>query len=216
MLAKHIYKIIALVALMSIGTVIGVYTEFYYQGKNTPEYLEGVFWPDAKQIGPFNLTSHHKNEFGVAQLRGKWSFLFFGYTHCPDMCPITMAVLNEVNKLNSRNDLINNMQVIFITVDPERDTLDQLANFIGYFDENFVGLGGSREQIHSLTSQLGISYQYHPVSENGAYLVDHTSSIFLLGPKARLISVFSTPHNAETIYTKFIEIEEFISGKGQN
>ena len=213
---NNTFKIVALVALMSIATVIGVYTEFYYQGENTPEYMEGVFWPDAKQIGPFKLISHHQNEFGVNQLSGKWSFLFFGYTHCPDMCPITMAVLNEVSNLISKSEIINNIQVIFITVDPERDSLDQLATFIGYFNENFVALGGSREQIRSLTSQLGISYQYHPVSENGVYLVDHTSSIFLLDPNSRLISVFSSPHNAETIHTKFIEIEKFISGKEEN
>jgi protein SCO1 len=212
MISRRTIKTMTLViALAMIGVMIGIYTEMYYRGNISADNMDGVFWPDPKQIGPFNMIDHKQNEFGLEQLKGRWTFMFFGYTSCPDLCPTTMAVLNEVARQLKLTDKPEDIQVIFITVDPERDSIDKLSAYIAHFNDEFIGLGGIADQVDSLASQIGITYFYEPASIDGSYLVSHTGSIFLLDPKARLISMFSPPFNPMEIQTRFIEIKNFIS-----
>jgi protein SCO1/2 len=214
MISRHtIKKTLIVITLSVIGIVIGIYTETYYQ-RNTPqEYMEGVFWPNPKQIGAFSMTDQNLREFTQEKLLGQWTFVFFGYTNCPDVCPTTMAVLNEVYRLinDAKNPI--DTQIIFITIDPERDSLDKLAGYIGHFNSNFIALGGTQEQLDSFASQIGISYLYESAAEDGSYLVSHTSSIFLFDTKARLISLFSQPFNPLEIQSRFVDVEHFISNQ---
>jgi protein SCO1 len=201
------------IVMAGIGIVIGVYTEVFYQSQSQATYMEGVFWPDPKQIGAFEMSDQYQNQFTVEQLKGHWTFLFFGYTNCPDVCPTTMATLNEVSRLLSSDNFPTKPQVIFVTVDPERDTLDKLAGYVGHFNNDFIALGGTQEQLTSLANQIGITYYYDAASADGSYLVSHTGSIFLLDADARLISIFSQPLNPHEIQSRFIEIESFISNQ---
>ena len=105
--------------------MVGIYTEQYYQSSIPAEPMNGVFWPDPKQIGPFEMTDQNRNGFGINELKGHWSLMFFGYTSCPDLCPTTMAVLNEVSRQMDRTETSVDIKVIFITVDPERDTIEK-------------------------------------------------------------------------------------------
>ena len=182
----------------------------YYQNQAQIISPNGVFWPNPKQIGPFTMIDQDNNEFGIEQLQGKWSFVFFGYTNCPDVCPITMSVLKQVDEGLGNTDITDDIQVVFVSVDPERDTIDNLKGYIDFFNPGFTGLGGSVDQLESLSSQIGIAYMYGIPDEDGHYLVSHTSSIFLLDPQARLISILSPPHQSENIINRFIEISRFI------
>ncbi len=146
--------------------------------------------------------------FNVENLHDKWSLIFFGYTHCPDVCPISLTVLDQFyNKVTDKE----NIQIIFVTVDPERDTPERLKEYLAFFEPGFVGLGGTIDQITSLTDQIGIAYLYQLPQSDGSYLVDHTSSIFLFDPQARLVSIFSAPHSVDEIHSRFSEIREFLS-----
>ena len=145
-------------------------------------------------------------------LEGVWSFLFFGYTHCPDVCPLTLSVMAALEDKIGREDV----KMVFVTVDPARDDTTRLAEYIGWFNEDFTGVGGTAGQIAGLASQIGIAYQYGPPSGEGDYLVDHTSSVFLLDPQARLVSIFSAPHEVEAMLARFRKIEEFIQSNGRS
>ena len=182
-----------------------------FQENAAVKYMEGVFWPNPKEVGPFMTIDHQGRNFDVNRLKGKWSFLFFGYTYCPDACPITMSIMSDVQARLEQAGMTEDAQLLFITVDPFRDTTDRLATYVNYFDNRILGLGGTKEQIDSLVSQIGIVYLHRTPMEGGHYLVDHTASLFLIDPNARLVSIFSTPHNAETILTRFVEIKKFLS-----
>jgi protein SCO1 len=171
--------------------------------------IEGLFWPNPKQIQDFKMLDQSGNSFGLEQIKGKWSFVFFGYTHCPDVCPITMSVMNESYKQLSANQ--DDIQIIFVSVDPERDTTEKLAQYVSYFNEAFIGLGGNKEMVDSLTKQIGIAYYLNNKEQTEGYLVDHSASIFLFDPKARLVGKLSAPHESEKVINQFTEINNFIN-----
>ncbi len=185
--------------------------------EQTPVNISGLLWPNPKQISAFSLVDKNADEFNQNSLQGQWSMMFFGYTHCPDVCPTTMTLLNSVVEELSTNEKINEEtkpNVIFVTVDPERDTQQHLADYIAYFNNEFSGLTGSEEDLTVLMKQLGILHmkvkdENSTDSEN--YLMDHSSAILLLDPKARLVGIFSTPHDKEDIKQRYLQITEFIN-----
>jgi protein SCO1 len=172
--------------------------------------IEGLFWPNPKQMHEFSTIDHTNNAFGLKQLKGKWSFIFFGYTHCPDICPITMSVMNEAYKQLSPTN--NDLQIIFVSVDPERDTTIKLAQYVSYFNDSFIGLGGNNDMIDSLTKQIGIAYYLNKEQEEN-YLVDHSASIFVFDPEARMVGKLSAPHESDKVIEQFTQIKEFINAQ---
>lgn len=198
------------ICMISLGLGTGYYFAGYYQQETKPD-IQGLLWPEPKQLKEFKTIDQSGKDFGIDRLRGKWSFIFFGYTHCPDVCPATLAVMNGLNSRLQSMGRSEDLQYIFVTVDPERDTVQRLNEYLGYFNPDFIGLGGSIEQIQSLSGQIGIVYMYGDKSpETGNYLVDHTASIFLADPDGRLVAIFSAPHQVESIMERFIPIREFI------
>lgn len=141
--------------------------------------------------------------FAKAQLAGRWTFLFFGYTHCPDVCPTTLSTLATVmGKVSASTP----PQVVFVTLDPERDTLALLKQYVPAFHPAFVGALGSGEAMAPLVKHLGVGSVRNPLSTPGQYTVDHTASIFFIDPQARLHAVFSHPAEVEVLaraYRKF-------------
>ncbi|MGD2137855.1 MAG: SCO family protein [Gammaproteobacteria bacterium] len=164
--------------------------------------LEATRFPAARKIGAFSLVDHNGSVFDNAALKGRWSFLFFGYTHCPDVCPTTLAVLNSVAQ--QLQDVPDDIRFVFVTVDPERDTPEQLAGFIRYFNSDFIGVTGTPANIEHLTRELGILHMKVDAGEAGAaYLVDHTASVLLFDPDGRYHAVFSPPLTAADISRDF-------------
>jgi protein SCO1/2 len=167
--------------------------------------LDATRFPVARQLAPFALVDHNNEEFNETTLRNRWSFLFFGYTHCPDVCPTTLSVLNSVAQ--RLQDVEADIRFVFVSVDPERDTPEQLARFVSYFNENFIGVTGSIENINEFTSNLGIMHMQVAAEENATgYLVDHTASVLLMDPDGRYHAVFSPPLSAEAISADFRKI----------
>ena len=144
-----------IVGLIAAGMGIGFYTAGYYDHVGSAEQIDGFFWPNPKQIYPFVTVDHNGNTFNLERLQGKWSFIFFGYTHCPDICPITLSVLKQVYEQLQATHHAGETQILFVTADPERDTPEQLEKYVTYFNEDFIGLGGNPPQIQSLAIQLG-------------------------------------------------------------
>ncbi len=145
------------------------------------------------QVAPdFTLTGVNNQSVSLSDFRGQYVFIYFGYTFCPDLCPDTLAKLARVRKeLGNKGD---QMQVIMISVDPARDTPDKLAEYVGHFDESFVGLTGSDEELDATGAAYGLYYDRHDGTPATGYLIDHTARTYLLDPDGRIIVAY--PHEA--------------------
>jgi len=159
--------------------------------------LQGTVLKPPRQIQVPELTKQDGTPFTNEDLNGQWSLLFFGYTHCPDICPTTMNVLAEA-KRKSDGDF---PRVVFVTVDPQRDTVDMLGDYVHYFDPEFTGVTGDENMIQALALQASVLYMKVPGesgNENG-YLVDHSSSILLINPEGQLAAFLGAPHTPGSI-----------------
>ena len=150
------------------------------------------------------LTDHNGSTFDRDRLRGRWSLLFFGFTHCPDVCPATLQLLKQARAALPQSALPD---VVLISVDPARDTPPILARYVAHFDPEFVGVTGTESAIAELTKALYVSHQKIPL-DNGGYTVDHSAAVFFVNPSAEIVAVSTPPHGARAIAADFVAIRE--------
>ncbi len=206
---------------LPIGTIVifGIFllvmatTYILTKPPERPAELEGVLRPDFKLLQPFKLTDHNNTVFDEKRLPGKWSFVFFGYTSCPDVCPATLFVLSSVHGLlvDESADSTDDMQVVFVSVDPARDTTKKLADYVTYFNKDFIGTTADKTEIEKLARQFGAGYIFEEETSAGVYNVSHTSAIFLIDPTGRLVASFSQPHQPATIISLYKKIQTYFS-----
>ncbi len=173
-----------------------------------------TLFPDPKPLTAFALTDQQNRVFDLSRLKGKWSFLFFGFTHCPDICPTTLAILARARDNIAKSTVgAEDVQFVFISVDPNRDTAGKLGQYVTYFDTTFLGVTGNDAQIGNLAGQLGAPYQvaFTPGMEN--YPVYHSTAVFLVDPRARYHAIFTPPLDAETISRRFEVLRELAGAK---
>lgn len=154
---------------------------------------------DQQPLPEFTLQSP-QGPISRASLLGHWSVVFFGYTQCPDVCPTTLGLMAE---LYQHLGSAVRPKVIFVSVDPARDTLALLGEFVPAFHKEFVGAHGSDAALAALVRHLGVMYQRQPPSAGGFYTVDHTASMYLIDPQARLKAVFSPPHQIDAVLAEY-------------
>lgn len=190
-----------LVTLLLIAAVAGGLwfgLSYFQRGLQQPPALlpSGAFaLPQPRPLQPFALTLDDGSGFTPAELQGHWTFLAFGYTRCPDICPTLMATFKELERLIGQASTVPKPSFLFVSVDPERDTPEQVGNYVRYFSPNFRGATGPHEALRGLTEQLGILYVRAEGQESAmGYLVDHSASILLIDPQGRLAALFSVPH----------------------
>ncbi len=165
----------------------------------------GLFVYDLpRPVAAFALTDHNGVPFTQERLEGKWSLLFFGYTFCPDICPITLATIRQFEQLLQEADpeAAALLQVAMISVDPQRDTPEKLAAYMGYFNEEYVGVTGQYIDIFNLGRQLNVAFGYTP-TENGEYLVNHSGEVILINPDGGFHGFFKVPHDPEKMTRNF-------------
>src|SRR5256886_15866699 len=187
---------VVLAAMLGGTWLAAVYRENGSQAVFLPDRVMTLF-PAPKPLAAFAFTDQENRVFDLSRLKGKWSFLFFGYTHCPDICPTPLARLAR-----ARDNFANSaagakvVQFVFISVDPNRDTAGKLGQYVAYFDATFLGVTGGDAQLGNLAGQLGAAYQVEvkPGAEN--YPVLHTAAVFLVGPQARYRAGFAPPPDA--------------------
>jgi len=124
-------------------------------------------------------------------LLGKVSVIFFGYTHCPDICPTTMRKISASLRMLTETKDIKNAQGIFVTVDPERDSAEHVSEYTSYFHNKVMGLSGSEQQIKNIADKYKFGYQKDPVSEEGEYSMSHSSYIYIIRPDGKIGKMFS-------------------------
>ncbi len=154
-----------------------------------PPSFHGVLMQSPQPVTDFTLTAHTGEEVHLKDFRGQVVLLYFGYTFCPDACPATMNELKTMREaLGERADRV---QVLMVSVDPERDTPEALAAYLGHFDDSFLGLTGSEEQILAAATPLGVYYSKNEGSAATGYLVDHTTSLVAVDQDGYLRLIYS-------------------------
>ena len=172
--------------------------------------IPGFFWPNPPALPDFALVDHQGQPFDRSRLLDRWSMLYFGYTSCPDACPIALSVLAQVEKdLGSHEAFSKRFQGVFVSVDPERDR-ERMAPYIGHFSKRFVGATADDKGLMGLTRPLGIVYLRQPPDDKGEYLVDHSNSLLLIDPQARLVGLFNGPHDAKHIVEQLKKIHDIV------
>lgn len=179
-------------ALYLLGLVVIIISLFVWnvvQQSHQFSYQEITVFPKTKAVSAFQLHDESDRPFNLKNLQGEWSVLFFGYTHCPDVCPTTMANLNRIySKL--KPEVQQKVQVIFVSVDPERDNSQQLKTYVEYFNKNFKGVTGSLQELTDFSRQLGGIFFKGEADKDGNYAVDHTSKVFLMNPQGERVGLF--------------------------
>jgi protein SCO1/2 len=196
------------IAIVLAGILAGAASaRHFWRAKAAPPELEqAVLFSEPRALPAFMLIDQAGRPFGPERLRGRWTFLFFGFVNCPDVCPTTLATLAAARQSLADLPEAEQPAVTLVSVDPGRDTPEVLARYVAHFDPSFSGITGSAEAIATLTAALGVAVVVGPAAADGSYAVDHSAAIFLVEPEGRLAALFGTPHEAETIARDFRRI----------
>ncbi|MGD8571966.1 MAG: SCO family protein [Gammaproteobacteria bacterium] len=189
---------------MAIATVVAVNSTA--ESSPIPEALRDVLVDKPVTLPSFHLTDQQGNPLDPSRFKNAWTFLFFGYTHCPDVCPTTLTELdNAAGPLKSANKTGNKIQYVFISVDPDRDTPKSIGDYVSYFESDFIAATGSKKQLTQLATPLHIKFK-RGIGTDTDYIVNHSSAMLLIDPQARYYARLRAPHYAEEIVNKFKQI----------
>ena len=194
---KTVFILVALVALVIGLTVYKVLnTE---RQLDTAELLDAgiVMLPQGRDMPDVTLTNQDGEAVSMEQLEGHWNLLFFGYTFCPDICPATLAELRQLRG-NLPEEVNQRLQPILVSVDPERDTPEQLKKYLDYFGAGFIGLTGPLDDIQTLANAAGVPFIPADTSKKD-YTVDHGANLALIGPDGRLRGFIRAPMRTEKL-----------------
>lgn len=201
----------ALVAVLAFGGGIGL---SWWQGQRGDHAaIDGLMWPDPPRVPAFDLVDQDGKRYTLDELKGRWTLVFFGFTHCPDVCPTTLQILAQVHR-NLKNDprYAERGQVLFVSLDPARDTPAQIAQYVHYFSPEMRGVTGPETELLPLTRALGVLFMKVAQGDKD-YTVDHSAGIFFIDPQARLVSVLTPPHTADSVIARFAAVSAFIEAR---
>ncbi len=194
---KTVFVLVALIALVIGLTVHKVLDR--RGGADPAQLLDAgiILLPQSRQVPSLSLTDQDGKALAVDELKDRWSLLFFGYTFCPDICPTTLAQMREVKGLLPA-EARERLRVVLVSVDPNRDTPQQLKQYLGYFDPSFIGLTGDLERIQTLANGVSIPFIPADTSKPG-YTVDHSGNLVIIGPDGRQRGFIRAPLNSQKL-----------------
>lgn len=174
-LLKLSFLAVVLVAAVLVMSLAGCVRPYTYHG---------LLLESPKPVADFTLTAAGGKPVSLSDFRGKLTVLYFGYTFCPDICPTTLSDMAKVMK--ELGPKAKDVQFVMVSVDPDRDTPEKLAEYVSYFDPSFVGVTGTPDQIAAAATPFGIFYQKHEGTAASGYLVDHTASLNVVDQEGRM------------------------------
>jgi protein SCO1/2 len=184
-----------LVAAVAAGAGLWL-SQHFFSAAPAPALQNAVLYPAPRPIPEFRLEQANGQPLDLASWRGHWNVVYFGYTSCPDVCPTTLAMFKQAWK--DLGVLKEKVRFDFISVDPQRDTPEQLTKYVAFFSPDFVAATGSDEELTKLTRSLGLMYT-RTTDANGAVQVDHSGSAVIIDPQGRLLGMFRPPFTAAAV-----------------
>jgi protein SCO1/2 len=185
-------------AVAALAALAGVYVARTLNAPAVPSLEAGTSLPQPRVLPEFNLVDTHGGAITPAGLRGHPTLVFFGFTHCPDVCPTTLAQLAAVRKQAALQFGMADLKVALITVDPERDTPEQLGTYVGSFGGDLIGLTGSAPEIVKATRGFGVAAARVELP-GGGYTMDHSATVFALDSQARIVAIFTPPFSVPAL-----------------
>jgi len=158
-----------------------------------PQLASGTWFPQAHAVGAFELEDLSGHPFTQQDLAGTPTLVFFGFTHCPDVCPTTLVKLAQIRQQAA----LAQLRVLFVTVDPQRDTAQALAQYVHAFDPQFEGLTGEPAAIGALAKHFGVAVNRVELP-GGDYTMDHSAVVFLLNAEAQVVAIFTPPFEVKS------------------
>jgi protein SCO1/2 len=206
--------IVAVLALVGLGAA-EIWHRTGTEGPtfSAPAGLEMALLPEPRALDDFQLVGPGEKPYTLDQLRGHWSVLFFGYTHCPDICPTTLATLKQFSKALDKDhpELAADTRFVFVSVDPKRDNPEQLQKYVNYFDPDFTGITGQKVGIDQLANQVGAAYLFEGDTSSEDYIVNHSATLYLIDPQGRYVARLFPPHTPDELLTKYERIRAFLA-----
>ncbi len=175
-----------------------------------PALAAGTWLPTPRAVEPFALVDETGAAATLETLRGQPTLLFFGFTHCPDVCPTTLALVAAAR----RKANVRGLRVVLVSVDPERDTPERLAAYVRAFDADFRALTGSAAEINRLARRLGVAAMRVPLP-GGDYTIDHSAALLWLDRDARLAAIFTPPLTLESLAADLATLQARTTGTAQ-
>jgi len=203
---KLMMPVLLIAALVGVVLVVSGYWTLWQSREslsdgNAPTLIT---FPERRPLAEFILVDDEKGVFDLKSLESHWSFIFFGFMYCPDICPTTLYDLSNVKQeIVARGIDANNLQFVFISVDPARDKATKIKQYVQYFDPSFLGTTGSLGQLTNLTRQLGAPFRAEPETADNVYSVTHSSAVYLVDPLGQYAGIISPPFNAADIAEQF-------------
>ena len=187
--------LLTLVAALALVTGVGMAWWFTTQSteNETPKYLQT--FPEPRQLAEVTLVNQQGETVTNEVFKGHWSLLFLGYTFCPDVCPTTMAALGKIYPELKNISTDSPIQVVFVSVDPKRDTPERLASYVEYFNPEFVAVTGEHKMLFPFARSMGLMYAIAESTDNPNYLVDHSASVVVVDPNGLAIGRFKPEYN---------------------
>ena len=174
---------------MGIGLIAGlalVLAAWSYVTANQP--VSGVLIDPPARAADFTLTTGSGSQFNLGQQRGKVTLMFFGYTNCPDVCPVTLSDYRRIRQ--ALGDLADQVNLVFITIDPERDSLERVAAYTANFDPAIVGLSGTEAELEPVWKAYGVYREKVETASAAGYLMDHSSRVYVIDRQGQLRLTF--------------------------
>lgn len=173
---------------------------FLFHMRNKPVQMTlsqdaGTIFPVARDIKSFELVSADNKPFTQKNFLNHWTLLFFGFTHCSNVCPTTLDMLNRV--YSKVHTTYPDLQIVLVSLDPERDSMETLANYTKGFNPDFIGVSGKIQELRKLQSQLGIFSAREASTSESNYQIQHSSSILLINPQGKWAAIYKYGMNPE-------------------
>lgn len=207
---KHTFTLAALLALVGLFAGIAIFQHLHAPKKFDLNKFHGTYLAHPRTIHPFSLKGIDGKTFDNQSLKGQWTLMFFGFTRCGSVCPTTMAKLAKMVQTLEKTKVVL-PQVVMISIDPDRDSLDRLKQYVQAFNPHFYGARGKESKIESMTQEMGIVYQKITPSQElpENYDIQHSGAVMLFNPQGQLNAFFNLPHHANLLAKDYMLLVSF-------
>jgi protein SCO1 len=181
--------------LATVAVVLGLFTAAWlFAPDGTPQLESGTLLQQPRALPAFQFQSSDGQPFTPERLQQRWTLIFPGFTYCPDICPTTLTQLKQLHALTGRR-----AQIVLLSVDPARDTPQRLAEYLAFFDPDFIGVTAPEPELGRLTQALGIAYIQVPGAGGQDYSLDHSAALVLINPQGRIAGYFMPPFRLDQL-----------------
>jgi protein SCO1/2 len=209
MTARLTFRLVVLAIVAFVVGLVVARAVFSSRDVPVPATENATIFAPPRALPPLDLVGHDGRPLGPDFLEGHWTLVFFGFTHCPDVCPTTLTVLKQVRKSLETLPEAQRPRVLLVSVDPERDTPDRLRDYVQFFDPSFMGATGTTAAIEQAAAAFAVPYAKVPLPDGG-YTMDHGAGLFTVAPSGHVVAYASPPLGAEILARDYRKTVQYV------